>query len=101
MLARLFWGFRHYRYSELPPDYAGDISKRHTLVTDAVIPRSRGARLDCESEQMRGIKPVHCCPAVASVTDVRGDAFFARYIDKPRDEAVIAVAVYGRRKSHR
>ena len=97
----LFGRYRRYRHAEVPPDYAGDFSKRYALVADAVIPRSHGAFLKCESEEMRGVKPVHRRPAVESVTDIRRDALFAPDADERRNESVIALAMDGKGKSYR
>jgi hypothetical protein len=49
---------------------------------------------------VRGIEPVHGGPAVGPVADVAGDALVAGDADQGRHEAVVAVAVIGRRKSH-
>ena len=71
MIAGFFERFRHYRHAEVTPDCTGDFPKRHALVADAMIPRSCGAFLDCEFEEMRGVTAVHRRPAVESVTRIR------------------------------
>ena len=56
--------------------------------------------LDGEAEQMRRVEAVHRRPAVGSITEVARDAFIASDRDERGDEAVVAVAVIGRRESY-
>ncbi|HEX3368192.1 MAG TPA: hypothetical protein VHS56_01330 [Candidatus Cybelea sp.] len=48
---------------------------------------------------MRGVESVHRGPTVLPITNVRGNALFACDADEKWNESVIAVAVYGGRKS--
>jgi AcrR family transcriptional regulator len=57
-------------------------------------------RLHRESEQTGGIQPVHSGPAVGPVTDVARDPLVAGDADQRRHEAVVSIAVVGRRESH-
>ena len=84
----------------MPADHLGDVADRHALVGDRVQRRSRRCLLQREAEQARGVEAVHGRPAVGPVADVAGDALVAGDADQGRDEAVVSVAVVGRRKSH-
>jgi hypothetical protein len=47
-----------------PADDLGDVSNRHALFGNAVIPGARGTVLQRQPEEMGSIEPVHRGPAV-------------------------------------
>ena len=54
---------------------------------------SGGAPLQCEPIDAGGVEPVHGRPAVEPLADIGGHAFLAGELDRPWNEAVIAMAV--------
>jgi hypothetical protein len=81
-------------------DHLGDVADRDALVGDREQRRSGWRLLQREAEKARGIEPVRGGPAVGPVGDVGRDALLPGDSDQGGDEAVISVAVIGRRKSH-
>lgn len=85
---------------QAPADYLGDISNRHTFVSDAVICDSGGTLLKHKPIKVVCIESVHCGPSVRPVFDICRNALFTGDVDESRNEAVIAIAVHGWRKPH-
>jgi hypothetical protein len=88
------------RYVQSAADHASDVSERHALFGDPMIPRSCGTFLKRQPEQMGSIKPVHGGPAIEPVTHIRRNALLTRETDEERNEGVITVAVDGWRKAY-
>jgi hypothetical protein len=63
----------HLRFAviQAATDGVRNISKRHSLFGNAVIPGARRTLLKRQSEEIRSIEPVHRGPAVESVADKR------------------------------
>src|ERR1035437_8178679 len=59
MLACVLGGDGDHGDVEVPSDHLGDVADRDALVGDRVQGRSRGGRLDRETEQAGGIQSVH------------------------------------------
>jgi len=74
-------------------DHAGDVSERHALFGDAVVPRSRGTLLKHEPVETRRVEPVHGWPAVEPVAHIRRGSLLAHETDEQRNETMIALAV--------
>ena len=84
----------------MAPHDLGDAAQRHALFRHRVQRRSRRGLLQCQAEEARGVEPVDGGPATGSVADVTRDALVPRDADQHGHEAVVAVAVNGRRKPH-
>jgi hypothetical protein len=81
------------RQVQAPADHASDVSERHTLFGDPLIPGSCGTLLQHEPVEMSSIEPVDRGPAVEPVAHIRRNAPLPRATDQERNEAVIPVAM--------
>src|ERR1019366_157984 len=61
--------------------------------------RSCWSAVECQSEQVRDVETVGGGPAVGPVADIGGDSFVAGSTDDECHEALIPVAVNGRREA--
>jgi hypothetical protein len=67
-------------------------------ITSAISRTGTPSSATACSEEACGVEAMHCGPAVGAVVDVAGDAPVARDADEGCHEAVVAVAVHGRRQ---
>ena len=74
MAGRLLRGLGDDRHVQAAADDLGDLSERHALVGDRVIPGPRRALLQRQPEETGRIEPVHRGPAVEPVAHVRRNA---------------------------
>ena len=88
------------RHLQAAADDLGNVSERHALFGDPVIAGIGGAVFKRKPVEMSRIEPVHRRPTVEPVAHIGRNALLTRDGDKDRNEAVIAVAVYGWRKAH-
>jgi hypothetical protein len=100
MLGRLGGGLGDDRHTEAAADHAGDVSERHALVGHPMEGGTRRTLLKHKPVEMGNIEPVHRRPAVVPVAHIRRNALFSRDADQCRNEAVIALAMDGRREAH-
>ena len=82
MLGSLLGGLGDDRHVQAPADYVSDLSQRHALFGDRVIPRSRGALLKREPVEGGSIEPVHRGPAVEPVAHIRRNTLLASHTDE-------------------
>jgi AraC-like DNA-binding protein len=69
-----FSRFRNDRHIRDSADRLGDRAQRNSVLGDCVIPASRCALLERQSEKPGGIEAMHCRPAVESTTHVCRDS---------------------------
>src|SRR6266566_4559579 len=65
------------RHVQTTADHVSDVSERHALIRDPMIPGSCKILLKHEPVKMSSIEPVHRGPAVKPVTDICRNALFA------------------------
>lgn len=99
MVGCLRGGLGDDRQVQAPANYFSDVSNRHDLVGDPVIPGSRGTLLRRQPEEVGSIEPVHRGPAVEPVTHIRRNALLACDADNNGNEAVIAPEVTSKGRS--
>ena len=99
MLACLLGRFGNHRHLQTPADCLGDLSDRHALFGDRVIPGSRGTFLKNEPVETGGIEQVHRGPAIESFADIRRNALLASDRDRVGDEPMLE-SVVNLRKTH-
>jgi hypothetical protein len=80
-------------------DHASDVSERHALFGDPVIPGSCGTLLKHEPVVISSIEPEHRGPAVEPVATY-AETPFSRAKTMRRNEAVITVAMDRLRKAY-
>src|SRR5215472_18084798 len=100
MVSCFLGGLGDDRHLQVSANYASDVSNRHALLGDPMKPDSRPTLLERQPEEVRSIEPVHRGPAVEPLADICRDALLTRSGDESRNEGVIAVAVYRRRKAY-
>jgi hypothetical protein len=88
------------RHIQVAADDVSDVSKRHALFGDPVIPGSRRTLLKRQPEEMRSIESVHRGPAVEPVADKRRDTLLASQSDHVGDEALLHSVVDRWRQAH-
>jgi hypothetical protein len=98
MLLGFLRSLAHHENVQPPTDDASDISERHALVRNPVIPDSRGTFLEHEPVKMRSVKPVYGGPTVGPVTHIGRGGLLTRLGDENRNETMIAVAMHRWRK---
>ena len=74
------------------------MSRNGTPSSPTPCSREPAGAFDREPVEARGVEAVDGGPAVGAVADVRRDALLAGDRDQARDEAVVALAVHGRRE---
>src|SRR5262249_61102250 len=94
MLSGLLLRFANHRHVQAATDHFRDFSRRHSFVLDPLIAGSRRPLLQHEVVETGRIEPVHGGPAVEPVTYIGRLALFARDLDQPRAESVLAVAMH-------
>ena len=75
------------------PMASSDLSQRHTLFSDRVIPGSCGTLLERQPVETGSIEPVDRGPAVEPVADKRRDTLLASDGDQVRNEALLNCVV--------
>ena len=88
------------RHVQAAADHASDIAERHTLFGGAVIAGASGTFLKHKPEEMGSIEPMHRRPLVEPFAQMGRDTLLACDADEDRNEAVIAIAMYGWRQAH-
>ena len=106
MLRRRLRGHGDDRHFQTPADCLSDLSQRHALFVDRVIPGSRRlfiirALLQREPVERGSIQPMHRGPAVEPVAYIRRDTFFASHSDQVGDEALLVPVMDLREAHHR
>src|SRR5580704_6754366 len=86
------------RYVQAMADCLSDLSRRYTLVGDAVIRGLSTTFLQHEPIEMSSIESVHRGPAIEPVPYKCGNALFTCDADQVRHKAMIAIAMDRRRK---
>ncbi len=66
----LLGGLRDNRNVQSPSNHAGDFSKWHTAIRNAVIRGAGGSLFDYEPVKMRGVEPVHRGPEILPVAHI-------------------------------
>lgn len=85
----------------MPADVFGDLLCGDPFVIHGVVVWLLGAFLQCQTEGESRVEAMDGGPAVGSVTDVGGNAFFAGGGDEPGNETVVvAFAMDRRREAH-
>src|SRR5215218_2487771 len=87
-------------HAEPAADHFGDRLERNALIGDGVIAAVPDPLFEREAIEPGGIAPMHAGPAVAALSDIGRDAFFAGEIDQMRHETMIARAMRRWRKPH-
>ena len=100
MLGCLLRRFANDRHIQVPADYISDVSERHALFGDAMIPGSRGTLLKHEPVKMSSIEPMHRGPAVEPIAYLDRNALLTCNADENRNEAMITIAMDRWRKAH-
>ena len=84
MVGCLLGGLGDDRHLQAAADCVSDVSKRHALFGDRVIPGSRSSLLKRQPVEVGSIEQVHRGPAVEPVADIRRDTLLASYCDQRR-----------------
>ena len=88
------------RQIQAAADRLGDRAGLDALVVDGVEDVAGGCGFEAEPEHPRGVEAVDGGPAVLARADVAGDALIAGGGDDHGHEAVVALAMDGRREAH-
>jgi len=89
------------RYLQAPADGFCDLSNRHTLFVDRVIPRPGSSLLKRQPIEGRGIEPVHRRPAIEPVANISRDALLANKSDHTGDDALLVPVMHLRQAHYR
>ena len=100
MRGRFLGRFGHDGHAEPAADHLRNRLERHAFLGDRVIVVCGCALLEREPVDARGVKRCAAGPAVAAIADIGRHAFLAREVDQDRNEAVVALAMGGRRKTN-
>jgi hypothetical protein len=100
MLGRLFRRLRDDRQLQTSAEGLSDLSDRHALFGDGVIPRSRSSLLERQSVQLSACKPVHCRPTVASGTHISRNTRLASQGNEICDQALLDRIMDLRKANH-
>ena len=77
MTGSLFGGQGHDRDFQTSTDRFCNLSNRHTLFCDCVIPRPSGSFFKRQPIEGRCVEPMHCGPAVETGADIGRDSLLA------------------------
>ncbi len=102
VLACLLGGLGDDWHLQAPADCLSDLSNRHALFGDRVIPGSRfDALLKRQPVEASSIEQMHRGPAVEPVADIRRNTFLPSDSDHVGDEALLDAVVDLRKAHHR
>ena len=101
MRDRVLLRFGNDRDIQATADHCGDILEGHALICNCVEWAALAPSLERDREQTRRIEPVDAGPTIEAFAHVRGHALLASQFHQDWNEAMVAVAVYGRRKPNR
>src|ERR1700675_207674 len=100
MISCILGGFGDNRNVQAASNDCSNISERNSLFSNPVKPSPRSSLLKCQPKKIGSIESVHSGPAIEPVAHICRNAFFTCNPDESWNEAVIAVAVDGWRKTH-